>query len=174
MSERMSERMSDHVSRRDRLLAEKRSSGFVSVLRLFGVLIVPLQGQLEDHDADVLTDDVLLRIQSGGCRGLVIDVSGIALLDSHLCAVLARLAQAAQLMGTTSFVAGMSPQIAMTLESMGISMKHVRMMRGLEEALHALGIGRTREETDHDHDHDHDHERTQEGPRAEGSDDPRL
>jgi rsbT antagonist protein RsbS len=118
----------------------KDRSGFVSVLRVFDVLIVPLQGQLDDADADSVTDDVLQRIRAHGCRGLVIDVSGVALLDSHLCSVVAQLARAAELMGTASFVAGMSPQIAMTLESMGVELKHATMRRGLEQALEELGI----------------------------------
>jgi rsbT antagonist protein RsbS len=118
--------------------------GFVSVLRLWDVLVVPLQGQLEDADADEMTDDVLQRIRSDGARGLVIDVSGVALLDSHLCAVVAHLARAARLMGTVSFVAGMSPQIAMTLESMGVKLEHASMRRSVEQALEELGVGRIR------------------------------
>jgi rsbT antagonist protein RsbS len=105
------------------------------------VLLVPLQGDVTDRHAEHLIDEVLQRLAQHRARGLVVDVSGVALIDSHLCAMIASLAASARLMGTRSFVAGLSAEVAMTLETMGVSFKQIETTRGLEEALAHFDIG---------------------------------
>ena len=112
----------------------------VSIIELWHVLLVPLQGDVSDQHAEVLAERVLRRIANRGPRGLVIDLSGVALIDSHLCAVVANLAAAARLMGTESFVSGISPEIALTLETMGVSFDRIATTRSLEDALSRFDI----------------------------------
>ncbi|MBK6920057.1 MAG: STAS domain-containing protein [Deltaproteobacteria bacterium] len=112
----------------------------ISIIRLWHVVLVPLQGEISDHHAEELTDRVLHHVARTGPRGLVIDLSGVALIDSHLCAVVANLATAARLMGTDSFVSGISPEIALTLETMGVSFDRISTVRNLEDALSSFDI----------------------------------
>src|SRR5688500_14778817 len=112
----------------------------ISIIGLWHVLLVPLQGDISVHHAEVLTDRVLQRIAAKGPRGLVIDLSGVSLIDSHLCAVVANLATAARMMGTESFVSGISPEIALTLETMGVSFDRISTTRNLEDALAKFDI----------------------------------
>lgn len=112
----------------------------ISIIRLWHVVLVPLQGEISDHHAEELTDRVLHYVSRTGPRGLVIDLSGVALIDSHLCAVVANLATAARLMGTDSFVSGISPEIALTLETMGVSFDRISTVRNLEDALSLFDI----------------------------------
>jgi len=107
----------------------------VSIIHLWHVILVPLQGDVSDRHAEVLTDQVLQRIADHGPTGLVVDLSGVALIDSHLCSVVANLAAAARLMGTESYVSGISPEIALTLETMGVSFHRIATTRNLEDAL---------------------------------------
>jgi len=119
----------------------------ISIIVLWDVLLVPLQGDVPDHVAEQLTEEVLNRIAQTGPRGLVIDLSGVALVDSHLCSLVANLAAAADLMGTRAFVSGIRAEIAMTLETMGVSFRKISTTRGLEEALGQLNIGPKQTET---------------------------
>ena len=120
--------------------------GAVSIVRLWDVLLLPLQGEVTDEQAERLCDEVLRQIQQSGTRraprGLVIDLSGVALLDSHLCSSIAHLTAAAKLMGTPAFVAGISPAIAMTLETMGVSFQHMTPVASVEKAFERLGVHR--------------------------------
>ncbi len=116
----------------------------ISIIRLWDVLLVPLQGDITDRHAEQLSDEVLQRLVRHQARGLVVDVSGVALIDSHLCSMIANLAASARLMGTRSFVAGLSAEVAMTLETMGVSFKQIETTRGLEEALEQFDIGLVR------------------------------
>lgn len=112
------------------------------VIKVWDQVLVPLQGEISDAVAERLFDQVLETIKESGAEGLIIDLTGIWMIDSHLCAVLSRLAAAARLMGAESIMCGMNAQIAITLQSMGIDMGNVRTALTLEEAFRSLGIGR--------------------------------
>jgi rsbT antagonist protein RsbS len=70
----------------------------------------------------------------------VIDITGLWIVDSHLCAVLSQLSSAAALMGAKTFISGMKPDIALALETMGVQLKGVSTTLDLEDALELLGI----------------------------------
>jgi rsbT antagonist protein RsbS len=112
------------------------------VISVWNHILVPLQGEISDAIAERLVDQVLDTIRDTGAEGLIIDLTGIWMVDSHLCAVLSRLAAAARLMGAHSIMCGMNAQVAITLQTMGIDMEAVRTALTLEEAFKSLGIGR--------------------------------
>lgn len=117
---------------------------FIPILELCEQLIVPLQGDLGDAQADRLREDVLSRIRDVGASGLVVDVSGVWLIDSHLCSVLASLAASARYMGARTVICGLSPDIVMTLQTMGVELQDVETARSLEEGLQRVGVSVTR------------------------------
>jgi len=112
----------------------------IPIIKLWTLLLVPLQGELTDYLANQLTTEVLALINEQGCSGLIIDITGLWLVDSHLCAVLSELSAAASLMGARTLLSGMKPDIALTLETMGVELKGVRTTLNLEDALSALGV----------------------------------
>jgi rsbT antagonist protein RsbS len=119
----------------------------VPIIKVWNLLLIPLQGEMTDELANELTNEVLDRIHQLGCLGLVIDITGLWIVDSHLCAVLSQLSSAAALMGARTFISGMKPDIALALETMGVQLKGVRTTLDLEDALELLGIrGPTAEE----------------------------
>ena len=90
-----------------------------------------------------------MRIYLTGASGLVLDITGLWMVDSHLCAVLSNIASAAALVGAKTIISGMSPEIATTLQTMGAELRGAQTALTVEEALEALGvrverIGRTR------------------------------
>ena len=112
----------------------------VPIIKLWHLLLVPLQGELTDQLANALTSEVLDRIHKLGCSGLVIDITGLWIVDSHLCAVLSELSSAASLMGARTLISGMKPEIALTLETMDLQLKGVSTTLDLEGALELLGV----------------------------------
>jgi rsbT antagonist protein RsbS len=118
----------------------RQDANRVPIIPLWKLLLVPVQGELTDTQAEELRHDVLHEIHATGCEGLVLDVTGLWLMDSHLCAVLTRLAQAAALMGTRTVLCGISAEIAMTIQSMGLELRGVRTTLSLEEALQDFGV----------------------------------
>jgi rsbT antagonist protein RsbS len=112
----------------------------IPIIRLWRLLLVPLQGELTDDLADQLTTEVLDRIYSEGSSGIVIDITGLWMVDSHLCSVLTQLSAAAQLLGAKTIISGLKPEIALTLETMGIQLGAIETALDLEAALVSLGL----------------------------------
>lgn len=116
------------------------SDARIPIIRLWDVLLVPLQGDVTDRQVAQLSDSVLGIIRARGAAGLVLDLSGLLVVDSHLCASFASLAGAARLMGVSTVLCGMSPEIAFTLQTMGIELDDLETALSLEEALRILGL----------------------------------
>ncbi|WP_437971730.1 STAS domain-containing protein [Sorangium sp. So ce260] len=128
------------------------------IINLWDRILVPIQGDVTDDLAEQLNTEVLRAIHESGAKGLVIDLTAVWIMDSHLCAVLSNLASAARLMGTPTILSGLSPEIAMTLQAMGVELEAVRTALTLEQALTMLGLevrrAEARDEDDEDDDDD--------------------
>ena len=112
----------------------------VPVIQLWDFLLVPLQGDITDSRAEQLRSTVLQRIEVAGARALIVDASGLVLVDSHLCALLADLARAARLMGAQTILSGLDPGVAQTLMEMGVELSGIEAVTTLERAFTRVGI----------------------------------
>ena len=111
----------------------------IPILRLGPVLIVSVQGDLADAVAVALRRDVGDAVSSGGITGVVLDVSGVAIVDSYLGRVLTEIAADCSLLGASTVVAGIKPAVAITLVEMGLRLDGARTARSLEAAMAMLG-----------------------------------
>ena len=111
----------------------------IPILRLGPVLIVSVQGDLADAVAVALRHDVDHAVSSGGITGVVLDVSGVAIVDSYLGRVLTEIAADCSLLGASTVVAGIKPAVAITLVEMGLRLDGARTARSLEAAMAMLG-----------------------------------
>ena len=111
----------------------------IPILRLGSVLIVSVQGDLADAVAVALRHDVGTAVSSGGVTGLILDVSGVAIVDSYLGRVLTEIAADCSLLGASTVVAGIKPAVAITLVEMGLRLDGTRTARSLEAAMAMLG-----------------------------------
>jgi rsbT antagonist protein RsbS len=118
------------------------------IIKLWDRIVVPIQGEITDELAEQLSSEILKVIHGSGAHGLVLDLTGVWIMDSHLCSVLSHLAAAARLMGTPTIISGLSPEIAMTLQTMGVELESVRTALSLEQALAMLGLDVRRVEDD--------------------------
>jgi rsbT antagonist protein RsbS len=119
----------------------------IPVIELYGKLLLPLVGDITDTQMDALVEATLERIQARGSDGLVIDASGVWMVDSHLCAALGKLASSARLMGAEAVLCGLGSEVVITLQSMGFDLREVHTALGLEDALETLGLRLARSET---------------------------
>lgn len=115
----------------------------IPIIRIGDVLIVPLQGELGDKQAEGFQQAVLERIDKTGVPSLILEISALELVDTYVARVLTNTARMARLMGARPIVAGMRPEVAATLVEMGFDVS------GLETALnvdHAMASLKTRRE----------------------------
>jgi rsbT antagonist protein RsbS len=116
--------------------------GSIPILRLGDVLISSVQVDLHDAVAEAFQADVLTVIEKTGAKGLVIDVSGLEMVDSYVARIISDTGRMAKLMGTQMVLVGMRPEVAATLVRMGYSMEGVKTALNLDEGLVALGKAR--------------------------------
>ena len=110
----------------------------IPIIKLYTNLIVPIQGVLGDAVITQLQGDVTLRIEQDDPKGLVIDVSGMEMMDSFMTRTIRDLALTAKLMGVHTVVSGLKPAIAMTLVDMGLEIPGIQTTLNLERAIEAL------------------------------------
>jgi len=110
----------------------------IPIIKLRDVLIVSVQVSLSDAVVVQLKDDITNKIESTQARALIIDVSGIDLMDSYISRAIRDIGLVARLMGVRTVISGLDPMVAMTLVEMGLELKGVRTALDLESALALL------------------------------------
>ena len=113
-------------------------AGHVPVLRLGDILLVTLQGDLYDSAAQQLQQDLSETIARSRVTGVVIDISGVEMVDSFLGRVLAEIAAQTELLAARTVVAGMRPAVAITLVELGLTLPGLRTAITTEVALELL------------------------------------
>ncbi|MFV9505706.1 MAG: STAS domain-containing protein [Oscillochloridaceae bacterium umkhey_bin13] len=98
-------------------------------------LIVPLVGNLDSARANQTMAVILERLEQARARTLVLDVTGVALVDTHVAHALIQIAHAARLMGVTTVLAGIRPEVAQALVGLGVDLHMLRTVASLQEAL---------------------------------------
>ncbi|MGV9255141.1 STAS domain-containing protein [Streptomyces sp. NPDC003697] len=112
------------------------ATGHVPVLRLGDVLLVTLQGDLLDEStAEHLQQDIGEAIARTRASGVVIELSGVEVVDSFLGRVLAGIAAGAGLLAARTVIAGMRPAVATTMVELGLTLPGLRTALSTEEAV---------------------------------------
>ncbi len=114
-------------------------SGTIPILRIGPTLLATVSVELRDAVADTFQADVLTSIERSGATGLVVDISGLEIVDSYVARILAETGRMARLMGTDTVIVGMRPEVAATLVRMGYAMEGVQTALDLDDGLELLG-----------------------------------
>jgi rsbT antagonist protein RsbS len=111
----------------------------VSILRSGDYLLASINAALDDTEMRRFQEALVERIGDERCRGVIIDVAALDVLDSYAAATLSSLAEMARLRGAETVVVGVSPEIAFTMVQLGMSIPHVHTALDLEQGLQVLG-----------------------------------
>jgi rsbT co-antagonist protein RsbR len=107
------------------------------------LLILPIIGLIDSDRALQLTEQLLGAIREFRARVVVMDVTGVAAVDSKVANHLIQTVDAARLLGTTVIVTGISASIAQTIVTIGIDLSRIQtvgdLQGGLELADRILG-----------------------------------
>ena len=99
------------------------------------LLIVPLIGMIDASRARQLTEQLLRSIRDNRAKVVVIDITGVAVVDSAVANHLLQAVQAARLMGATAIVTGISAEIAQTLVRIGVDLSKLDTLGDLQEGI---------------------------------------
>ena len=107
------------------------------------LLILPIIGVIDPQRARQLTEQLLNGIRANRAKVVVIDITGVAAMDSTVANHLVQTVEASRLLGATVIVSGLSPKIAQTLVNIGVDLSKMTtvgdLQGGIEEAERLLG-----------------------------------
>lgn len=108
------------------------------------LLIVPLVGVVDSHRARELTEGMLRAIRDRRAKAVVMDVTGVPIVDSKVANHFAQACEAARLMGAHVILTGISAEIAQAMVTIGAELEGVPtvsdLQDGIEEAEKLLGV----------------------------------
>jgi rsbT co-antagonist protein RsbR len=107
------------------------------------LLILPIIGVVDSQRAKQLTDSLLHAIRANRAKVVVMDITGVAAVDSKVANHLIQTVAAAKLMGAMVIVTGLSAEVAQSLVALGVDLSKLNtvgdLQGGLEEADRLLG-----------------------------------
>jgi rsbT co-antagonist protein RsbR len=108
------------------------------------LLLLPIIGLIDTQRARLITEGLLRAIRANRAKVVVMDVTGVATIDSRVANHILQTVTAARLMGAQVIVTGLSSDVAQSLAVLGIELSKLitvgDLQGGLEEAERFLGF----------------------------------
>lgn len=109
-----------------------------------GVLALPLIGTLDTARAQTMNEHLLERIVETGSEVVILDITGVPVVDTAVARHLLETVSASRLLGCEVLLVGLSSHTAMTLVQLGLDLQgvttRITMAKGLELAFDRLGL----------------------------------
>lgn len=101
------------------------------------MLLLPIIGVLDTHRARSLTDHLLAAIRRHRALVVVMDLTGVAAVDSRVANHLLQSVEAARLMGAQVIVSGLSADVATALVTLGVQLETLLTVADLQRGIEA-------------------------------------
>src|SRR5947209_952733 len=109
-----------------------------------GILALPIVGSLDTARTQEMNEALLQRIVDTGSEVVLLDITGVPVVDTAVAKHLLETVAAARLLGAEVLIVGLSTQTALTLVHLGIDLSGVTtrptMAKGLELAFARVGL----------------------------------
>ncbi len=123
---------SDELSR----LLDMVSTLEVPILHLReDVLMLPLVGHVDTRRMSAARDRLLHVVSTKRARLAIIDVAGVAIVDTSVLRELLQTATAVRLLGANTVISGFSASVASSVMALGVDISQITTVRDIEEAL---------------------------------------
>jgi rsbT antagonist protein RsbS len=110
----------------------------IPILQMGEFLLVTIQVDMHDRLAMTLQDDLTNRITQTSARGVLIDISGLEIVDSFIGRILGNIAKMSRVLDAETVVVGMQPAVAITLVELGLSLTGIRTALNVEKGMARL------------------------------------
>jgi anti-anti-sigma regulatory factor len=101
------------------------------------IALLPLIGTINTQRAELILNTLLQGISQLRLRAVIIDLSGVRIVDSHVAQLLMHAATGGRLLGADIALCGLTAELAQTVVSLGISFDDLSVYASLQEALDA-------------------------------------
>jgi anti-anti-sigma factor len=107
------------------------------------VMIMPLIGTIDSGRAQMVMEALLEGVARHQARLVILDITGVAVVDTQVAQAFIQAAQAVRLLGAQVMLTGIQPQIAQTLVTLGVDLSDI-ITRGSLQAGIASALTATR------------------------------
>ncbi len=108
-----------------------------------GIVVMPLVGTIDSNHARELSETLLHGVEQHRARVALIDLTGVALVDTFVTQTLVEAILATRLLGAQALVVGIRPELAQMLLEIGVDLSNIEtsatLQSGLLRALHLTG-----------------------------------
>jgi rsbT co-antagonist protein RsbR len=98
-------------------------------------LVMPLVGELDSVRLQLVQEQALLALEKTAARSLVLDITGVPVVDTTIAQGLLQVVQAARLLGAEVMLVGIRPEVAQSIVGLGIDLQYTRTSSDLQTAL---------------------------------------
>ena len=99
------------------------------------VLVLPIVGVVDTRRSMEIMNNLLSSIEQNQSRCVIIDVTGVEVVDTKTADYLLKVMRAATLLGSRCVLTGLSSAIAQTLVEIGADLSEIRTLRNIKEGL---------------------------------------
>jgi len=105
-----------------------------------GIAVMPIVGQIDTHRAQLIMETALEESAKLQLNYLILDISGVLIVDTMVANNIIEVVKALQLVGTKAMITGIRPEIAQTMVNLGIELGTIKTKATLEQALAEIGF----------------------------------
>ncbi len=109
-----------------------------------GILALPVIGSVDTARAQDMTEALLEKIVETASEIVILDITGVPVVDTAVAKHLLETVAAARLLGAEVLIVGLTSRMAMTLVHLGVDLGEVvtrtTMAKGLQLAFERLGL----------------------------------
>jgi len=98
-------------------------------------LVMPLVGALDTERLRLLQEQALRAVERSRTRTLILDITGVPIVDSQVAQGLMVVVQAARLLGAEVLLVGIRPEVAQAIVTLGMNLPGLRTYNDLQSAL---------------------------------------
>lgn len=109
-----------------------------------GVLALPLVGAIDRERAQLIRDDLLAAVHRQRARAVLLDVTGVASIDTYVASVLMDLIRSVRLLGAETILVGIRAENAQAMAGLGLDFRSVATRRDLQSGLEHVLRGELR------------------------------
>ena len=104
------------------------------------VLALPIIGTVDSSRSAQIMERLLGEIVAKRSRWVIIDVTGVEIIDTQTASHFLRVAKAVELLGARCLLTGLRPAVAQTLVQLDVDLREVQTLRSLKHGLrHCIG-----------------------------------
>lgn len=99
------------------------------------VVIMPLIGAIDDERAQQILETLLQGVVAQHADRVILDITGVRVMDTHIASVLMHAAQALKLLGSQVILTGIQPRIAQTLVELAVDLRDIVTLGTLQAGI---------------------------------------